>query len=109
MSWERQASGPDWQDLAATIRSLEKVHKCTVFVLVLGDGRNVSPGISFTVAASRADLSVESMSSGPAVGGLFPSRSHRRLEGAIYKALIELDVECTKLWWAQKGLPWPER
>jgi hypothetical protein len=106
MRWAGQASGPDWQDLAAAIRSLEKVHKCSVYLLVLSDGRDVSPGVRCVLAAARGVLEDPCSSDGPGVSWNFPSRSHRTFEGSVYKAIIELDRKCSAEWWRQDELPW---
>lgn len=107
MSWARSVSGPDWADIAQLMSSIEETHQCVVYLVVLHAGPRGS-GVVNILCTARPDrewklTDRESLGT----GGKFPAPDHKTMEGAVFEALFQLEIACTKAWWGCMGL-WPE-
>lgn len=104
MSWARQANGPGWWDIAHLLAETEKTHKCTVYVLTMHDGGKGNACVRFICTAQRdGQLSTE-LYDPVSTETQWPSPRHKTAEAALWNALFELEVACTKAWWSQETL-----
>lgn len=104
MSWERQASGPGWWDIAHLIAETEKTHRCVVYVLLMHDGGKGNANVRFICTAQREGQFSEELYDPVSTEARFPSPNHKTAEGAIWEALFQLEIACTKAWWEQSTL-----
>lgn len=104
MSWERSANGPEWWDIAHIIAEIEKTHRCVVYVLVLHDGQRGAPAMQFLCTAQREGQLSEELYDPVGTSAKWPCADHKRVEGAVFEALFQLDIACTKAWWSQQEL-----
>lgn len=102
MKWQRSSSGPDWTDVITTIRAIEETHSVSVLVAVSPAGGRI---------ASIAELSVSALPNMPVlrarvgVVGLMEdakSGDPQQLVNQVYRMLLDLDRDCSKLLWTQE-------
>ena len=103
--WRASSTGPDWTDIAMTLRELEKLHQVWISLRVLNGGSRHSNGLRIIAAAFTNVLVVQGETGIVTQVGEWPNKDTASLEGTVYRLLLELDHKLSATVWEQAKLP----
>lgn len=97
--WAKSSNGPDWTDVAITLKAVEDFHKCHI-VLTLGGTAFSGPSLFGSVSAipmpKRGTVLGQPIMAIPLE---YPCKDHRDLVSCVYAAVLQIDhMLCTKVW-----------
>jgi hypothetical protein len=103
--WDKASNGPDWTDIAVTMRAIEQLHDVTL-TIALVCGVFEGPALYVTISAFKGGKDASVLGT-PVIclSGEYPCKDHREIEGCLYAALLEMDFALTKKLWNQLDLP----
>lgn len=97
--------GPDVTDVAILILAIQELHAASVAILLCPDGKFGSGGLILeAIATAQRGMSGEAKRS-VSRSVAFPNVNSKTFEGALFKLLHELDMDCTQMFWEQKVIP----
>lgn len=103
--WRASSTGPDWTDIARTLRELERLHTVWVSVRILNAGLRHSNGLRIVCSAFTNVLGTTQDTGVVSLMVEWPNLSNATLEGAVYSLLIQLDHKLSEKLWEQGKLP----
>jgi len=103
--WRASSTGPDWTDIARTLRELERLHTVWISLRILSAGLRNSNGLRIVVSAFTNVLGANQDTGVVSLLVEWPNLSNATLEGAAYSLLIQLDHKLSEKLWEQSGLP----
>jgi hypothetical protein len=103
--WRASSTGPDWTDIARTLREVERLHAVWVSLRILNAGLQNSNGLRIVCSAFTNVLGATRDTGVVSLMVEWPNSSNATLEGAAYALLIQLDARLSDELWAQGKLP----
>jgi hypothetical protein len=103
--WRASSTGPDWTDIAITLRELEKLHNVWISMRVLNAGLRHSNGLRIVCAAYTNVLVTAGDTGVVLVSREWPNPDNGSMEGTTYRLLHELDSKLSAEVWEQSPLP----
>jgi len=103
--WAVSSNGPDWTDIAATMKAVEGFHSVLI-TFSIGTGVYDGPALFGTVSA--CSMPVEGSVLGQPIMAIaleYPCKDHKDLTACVYAALLQLDFMLTEKVWDQLKLP----
>lgn len=97
--------GPDWTDIATTIRAIESTHSATLVLSVKADGSLFSGSVSVELVASIPQLVGPGQLRRFSLYSVWPSVKSKTFEGLVYRMLLELDHRIGNEAYKQAPLP----
>ena len=89
--WRASSNGPDWTDIRTYMMEIEKTHLCTVYVGMQPVGGRNAYAWDVNVVAVLMTLDNTGRQVIVGMGGSFPSRDHKDVEGLVYSLLAKVD------------------
>jgi hypothetical protein len=103
--WRASSNGPDWTDIARTLREVERLHAVWVSVRILNAGLRNSNGLRIVCSAFTNVLGSQQDTGVVSLMVEWPNLSNATLEGAVYSLLVQLDYKLGESNWVQTELP----
>lgn len=91
-------NGPDATDVAIMMQALGEMHQVNVSLLISPGGELPDYSLLVIALAEQRVASAGGMKRSVSVKSFFPDKRSRTFEGALYRLMHELDVECSSLW-----------
>lgn len=102
--WASSQDGPDWTDVAMTLREVERLHEAWVSVRLLSDGSRASSSLRIVCSAFGNQLISNAESGVCMVQGEYPNPRGTTITGEIYRLLLMLDHELLEKNWIQREM-----
>lgn len=103
--WRASSTGPDWTDIARTLRELERLHNVWCSMRLLNAGLRHSNGLRIVVSAFTNVLGTAEGTGVVSLMEEWPNSKSATLEGTVYRLLLELDARLSAELWEQAKLP----
>lgn len=103
--WHASPNGPDWTDVAMTLREVEKLHSVWCSVRMLSDGSHASSSLRIVCSALGNELVRPAVAGVVMVTDHWPTKDGLTITGVIYRLLLKLDHELLERNWVQTELP----
>ena len=97
--------GPDWTDIATTIRAIENTHSATLVLQLKADGSLFAGSVSVEVVATTPRLTGPGLPQRLSLWSVWPSRKAKTMEGLIYQMLLRMDHRLSNEVYKQATLP----
>jgi hypothetical protein len=97
--------GPDWMDIATTIRAIESTHSATLVLNVKADGALYAGSVSVEVVATLPVMVGPGQPLRLSMYSVWPSRRAKTLEGLVYQLLLKIDHRIGEEVYKQAPLP----
>lgn len=91
-------SGPDWTDVANTLRAVEDMHQVKVSLLLQLDGARDFGCLEIIGMAVATNVSATGQRHSVSRKHWFPNQRNITFEGTCYNLLYELDKDCSSMW-----------
>lgn len=100
-------TGPDWTDIATTLRAVESTHSATLVLQIKADGALYSGSVSVEVVATTPQLIGPGQPRRFSLYSVWPSVKSKTLEGLVYQMLLKMDHKLGDEAYTQAQLPLP--
>lgn len=97
--------GPDWTDIATTLRAIESTHSATLVLNVFAEGSLFAGSVAVEVVATCPVLIGPAQPLRLRIYSVWPSAKSRSFEGLVYRLLLEMDNKLSKEAYKQATLP----
>lgn len=96
--------GPDWSDVAAYLREIEKTHQATVEISLFTDGRNYVQTLYVRVRASWPQFTGVAKAGKVELYAKWPDHRHSTMEGLSLALLYQIDHKIGSETYTQREL-----
>ena len=103
--WAVSSNGPDWTDVAATMRAVGDLHHV---VITFSYGPGAFDGAALFGALSAISIPVEGSVLGQPILAIaleYPCKDHKDITACIYAACLQMDFALSQKVWQQSKLP----
>ena len=103
--WEASSSGPDWTDIAVSMKAVGDFHQVLI-VLSLGPGAFDGPSLFGSLSATG--IPAEGSVLGQPILGIgleYPCKDHKDLTSCVFAAVLQMDFMLSDKLWHQLKLP----
>lgn len=97
--------GPDWMDIATTLRAIESTHSATLVLNVRADGSLFSGSVAVEVVATTPRLIGPGLPLRLSLYSVWPSVRSKTFEGLVYQMLLRMDSRLSNESYEQAPLP----
>ena len=103
--WRASSNGPDWTDLALTLREVEKLHGVWCSLRIVNAGVRNSNGLRIVCSAFTSLLTSSQDTRVVAMTDEWPNGEGLSLEAVAYRLLLDLDFKLSETLYEQERLP----
>jgi hypothetical protein len=97
--------GPDWTDIATTLRAIESTHSATLRLNVWADGSLYGGSVAVEIVATTPTLIGPALPLRLSLHSVWPSRRAKTFEGLVYQMLLRMDHRLSSEVYKQEPLP----
>ena len=97
--------GPDWTDIATTIRAVESTHSCTLVLRVFAEGSLYAGSVGVELTATLPHLIGPALPQRLSLYSVWPSAKAKTFEGLVYGLLLRMDHRLGEETYTQSQLP----
>lgn len=105
LNGEVTTRGPDWTDIATTLRAIESTHSATLVLRILAEGGLYAGSVAVEVLATSPRLVSPAVPLRLRLYSVWPSVKAKTMEGLIYRMLLEMDHRLGSETYTQAPLP----